>query len=408
MNLIKWLSIVLSISIGANLWFLYNGYHKKHLLLATQKMNVSGYDALAANREATLDDHIDSWSPYSSSTQIQLQPSTDVYNDERTSNPSSRASSNAQPYRSQEEHFNWLKSLAKTKEFQQLEFEVSSYLRLYPQDVNAMLLEAEAYYHNKPLNVALVHYYQLLSQALSPEQQNEIEKLIAVNTTRVIQQFSGDGAWNLLAQFLEPLVQIAPRDRQYLMGLAKAYGMQSQLTLMEDVLANFPSDDPRSIRLRDAINVRLNTNNDGADVLAARQAIETPSPNNERRADVLLQQERGQFITNAQLHNTSAQLLVDTGASTTALSDAIFEQIDPDEVEFLGLFTVSTAGGKLEAPIYKVKKITLGSRSLFNTSVLILPKENLGHYDGLLGMNVLSQFDLNYDAASETMSMYKK
>jgi clan AA aspartic protease (TIGR02281 family) len=310
--------------------------------------------------------------------------------------------------RSQSTYLQWLKSMAEAQEFQQLEFEVSAYLRIYPQDTAAMLLEAQAYYHNKPLNVALVHYHALLTKPLTPKQHSDIEKLIAVNTTRVIQQISGDGAWNLLAQFLEPLVQVAPRNRQYLMALARAYGMQSQLTLMEDVLASFESTDIRAIRLRQNVNARLNQTSRTDEAVSLSDNIVDSALDNPRLADVLMQQERGQFVTRALIHNTPARLLVDTGASTTAISNETFNEIERRDVEFLGLFKVNTAGGLIEAPIYKVKQITIGHRIVTNTSVLILPSENLGQFDGLLGMNVLSQFDLSYDAASETMRMYKK
>jgi clan AA aspartic protease (TIGR02281 family) len=404
MKLVKSLSILLSISLGANFWFLYNAYQKAQL--AQLQDNTENYRPENALSSSAL----------SSNTLSSSALSTDSHAWTNTLAPNAQNAELGSPIqnsmgtteRSQPDYLAWLSSLAKAREFEQLEFEVGVYLRLYPQDVTALLLEAQAYYHNKPLNTALVHYHELLSKALTPEQQNEVEKLIAVNTTRIIQQFSGDGAWNLLAQFLEPLVQIAPANRQYLMGLARAYGMQSQLTLMEDTLANFPPNDARAIRLRNSINARLNQDNNDESVARAATDVGNEPVNNNRQADVVLQQVRGQFVTQAKLHNTSARFLVDTGASTTALSETVFNQIDVDKVEFLGLFTVSTAGGKIQAPIYKVEEITIGARRLQNTSVLILPSENLGRYDGLLGMNVLSQFDLSYDAATETMRLYKK
>lgn len=387
MKLIKYLGILLSISLGANFWFIYTGYlQNKPAENTVAEINTP---EIAANFHAWQD------------TPENKKNTNSHQQDSLTHN-------NTNNDRSQKDYLQWLVSLANAQEFQKLEFEVSAYLRIYPQDTEAMLLEAQAYYHNKPLNIALVHYHELLSQTLSVQQQSDIEKLIAVNTTRIIQQFSGDGAWNLLAQFLEPLVQIDPRNRQYLMALARAYGMQSQFTLMEDVLANFLPNDARSIRLRNNINARLNQANPNDTLANVTNDITDNTLGSERQADVILQQSRGQFITNVRLHNIRANLLVDTGASTTALSDKAFNEIDSNEVEFLGLFTVNTAGGAIEAPIYKVKRIIIGQRTVLNTSVLILPSENLGQHDGLLGMNVLSQFDLMYDATSETMRMYKK
>jgi clan AA aspartic protease (TIGR02281 family) len=390
MQLIKWLSVLLSISLGANFWFIYNWATHKDAL-------VTGINSL---ENSASDEPSHAWQQYS---QDSIRSAS-----QRNPKLTKSLATADERMRSQSTYLQWLKSMAEAQEFQQLEFEVSAYLRIYPQDTAAMLLEAQAYYHNKPLNVALVHYHALLTKPLTPKQHSDIEKLIAVNTTRVIQQISGDGAWNLLAQFLEPLVQVAPRNRQYLMALARAYGMQSQLTLMEDVLASFESTDIRAIRLRQNVNARLNQTSRTDEAVSLSDNIVDSALDNPRLADVLMQQERGQFVTRALIHNTPARLLVDTGASTTAISNETFNEIERRDVEFLGLFKVNTAGGLIEAPIYKVKQITIGHRIVTNTSVLILPSENLGQFDGLLGMNVLSQFDLSYDAASETMRMYKK
>lgn len=394
MQFIKILSIFLSISLGANLWFAWNWY--QHNVAASDLNNHS-----SSNNELSTQH---SWS----TTKAEDEPTLVKSDTAQTSRRQLMTHSNDKSIqRNQAAQLKRLELLAQQQEFEMLEFEVRAYLRLYPQDINAMLLEAQSYYHNKPLNIALIHYHQLLSQALSPLQVKDIEKLIAVNTTRVIQQFSGDGAWDLLAEFLEPLVQIAPLNRQYLMALARAYGMQSQFTLMEAVLANFPSDDLRASRLRENISARLNTSTqDEPSIEISKSTADTLI--GDRRADLLLKQEQGQFVTAARVHNTAVNFLIDTGASTTAISNVKFDSIDSGQTEFIGLFNVNTAGGTIEAPIYKVKHITVGQRTLVNTSVLILPSENLGRYDGLLGMNVLSQFDLVYDAGTRTMRMYKK
>jgi clan AA aspartic protease (TIGR02281 family) len=392
MKLIKSLSILLSISIGANLWFSWNWYKQSQLVI-TQNQEASD-ERISAVRH--------SW------TNTVNENTTSLETLANSNLPKKSLDLNVESgQENQAAHFKALVSLAKAQEYEKLEYETRNYLRLYPQDIEAMLLEAKSYYHNKPLNIALVHYHQLLSKPLSPQQHQDVEKLIAVNTTRVIQQFSGDGAWDLLAEFLEPLVQIAPLNRQYLMALARAYGMQSQLTLMEAVLANFPSNDVRSSRLRENIIARLNSSSTEESLGESPQNA-TDVLIGDRRADVLLKQEQGHFVTAAKLHNTSVNLLIDTGASTTAISDVKFNTINAEQLEFIGLFNVNTAGGSIEAPIYKVRNMTIGQRTLVNTSVLILPSENLGRYDGLLGMNVLSQFDLIYDAASRTMRMYKK
>jgi clan AA aspartic protease (TIGR02281 family) len=403
MKIIKWLSIFLSISLGANLWFVW---------YISQQPKPSETNELSPSPLLSTEKNIyrdtGNTSGLVKNTSQHQRTDTDTENALEVKRAETISADEIETIKANRSDFlNYLKGLAQEQAFITLEYEVADYLRQYPQDMQALLLEAQAYYHTKPLNIALVHYIELLSLPLSAKEREEVEKLVQINTTRVIQQFSGDGAWDLLAKFLEPLVQIDPLNRQYLMPLARAYGMQSQFSLMEDALAAYPSDDQRALRLRKNVQARLN-NEPSAPAPYDMPDMKDASPYDFREADVLLKQSRGHFVAQAHVHNTIANLLVDTGASTTALSDVKFSRIPVQHKEFLGLFNVNTAGGTIEAPIYKIKRFKLGKRVLANTSVLILPSENLSEYDGLLGMNVLSQFDLAFDANSNTMRMYRK
>jgi clan AA aspartic protease (TIGR02281 family) len=400
MKIIKWLSIVLSISLGANLWFLWYFYDSSNQPFSP--IQAMQHKALQDNTSQVAQDGNISENAV---RQLKNNKQPSISWDEQAVVIDESELTKIKAQRSS--FLAYLNNLAQKQQFVLLEYEVTDYLRLYPQDIEAVLLEAMAYYHTQPLNTALVHYIELLSLPLPIEDREEVEKLIMVNITRVIQQFSGDGAWDLLAEFLEPLVQVDPINRQYLMPLARAYGMQRQFSLMEDALAAFSPTDVRANRLRDNVMARLN-NEPSAQTPDDLPLLAELPQNRNREADVLVKQNRGRFVTQARVHNTPVNLLVDTGASTTALSDIKFSTIDKKHLEFLGLFNVNTAGGTIEAPIYKVSQFKIGQRTLRNTSVLVLPAENLSQYDGLLGMNVLSQFDLAYDAETETMRMYRK
>ncbi len=387
----KILAILLSVSLGANLYFawLWSNTHEQN------------GDTNQASIPSTNDTSITTNHTESDSLEEKVIQEKQVEFRELTAQEIDQLALNEQAY------LDYLQQLAKAKEFELLEYQASNFLRNYPTNTDAMMLEALAYYHTMPLNVALVHYKDLLSQPLSDEQSLQVKKILNVNTTRVIQQFTGDQAWDLLAVFLEPLVQVDPTNRQYLMALARAYGMQSQLSLMEAVLANFRSDDARASRLRDNILARLN-NNDSPASIPIEQSVSNINSDNTRIADLTLNQSRGQFIAKAKISDVNVDLLLDTGASTTAISNRKFVDIDERNTEFLGLFTVNTAGGTIQAPIYKITNVVLGDQTITSSSVLILPEENLGRFDGLLGMNILSQFDLAYDAGAQTMKLYRK
>ncbi len=384
MRIIKVLSVLLSISLGANMFLLWQWHKREHTNIAppnTQSIN-------------SLPSH--AWSQHEAKniTNEPFEHAQSQQSRQATPNPSNQNS-----------RFTVLENLAATQQYTQLEFEISAYLRDYPNDLNALLLEAETYLHTKPLSMAILHYKDLLNLPLSDAQIDEIEKLISVNTSRVIQQFSGDGAWDLLAEFLEPLLQVDPINRSYILALARAYGMQTQISLMDNVLAALPADDPRAQRLRENVMARLNLN-EKATIDDAY--IDNKGEVNARIPDLILHKNRGQFVAEAALAHVRASLLVDTGASTSAISERKFLRIRPRDKSFLGQFTVNTAGGSIQAPIYKIKTITVAGQTLKDMSVLVLPSAHLSRYDGLLGMNVLSQFDVVFDAKQETVNMFAK
>ncbi|MGB3727077.1 MAG: retropepsin-like aspartic protease [Glaciecola sp.] len=384
MRIIKILSVLLSISLGANMFLLWQWHHHGQTNIAlpnTKPINSFPSHAWSQRKlEGITTETVEQ-------THIQqtLQTTHNVTN--------------------QHTRFAILENLAATQQYTQLEFEISAYLRDFPNDLNALLLEAETYLHTKPLSMAILHYKDLLNLPLSDAQIADIEKLISVNTSRVIQQFSGDGAWDLLAEFLEPLLQVDPINRSYILALARAYGMQTQLNLMDNVLAALPTDDPRAQRLRENVMARLNRNNQAT---IDDAYIDNKSEVNARAPDLILHKDKGQFVAETVLANIRARLLVDTGASTSAISERKFLRIRPRDKSFLGQFTVNTAGGSIQAPIYKIKTFTVAGQTLKNMSVLVLPSAHLSRYDGLLGMNVLSQFDVEFDAEQATVKMFAK
>lgn len=188
------------------------------------------------------------------------------------------------------------------------------------------------------------------------------------------------------------------------MALATAYGMQQQTVLMENILASLPADDQRAQRLRDNIYGR----EQAPEPELASNTNNTPRDYSNRQRVVPLTERNGQYYTRVALSGVNALLLVDTGASTTAISAQIFAQIDSDDTAYLGNFNVQTAGGMISSPIYRIANFQIGSETLKNISVVVLPTENMRNFDGLLGINVIRSFNVEYDANIGTMRMFKK
>jgi aspartyl protease family protein len=99
--------------------------------------------------------------------------------------------------------------------------------------------------------------------------------------------------------------------------------------------------------------------------------------------------QNGHFVTKADINNRSVHVLVDTGASTVALSyeDADRVGLKPGSLKYD--VEVSTANGIVKAARVTLREVELGSVRVDNVSGMVLPR---GALQGtLLGMSFLSR-----------------
>lgn len=264
-------------------------------------------------------------------------------------------------------------------------------LRAAPESVPLLLLEADFIQATEPLSTAVAHLYAL--KELGIFDQTEQEKLKAradelVEST--ISALYNAGDWDVLAQFLEPLFQLNSTEQTLTLKLAEAYARQQKFTLMEDTLANLSPDNAgaRSIRLR----FLPDDNDDDSSTAEA----ETKAVANATR--VALTRYGDQYIASTEILNRPAALLLDTGASSTAISRELYLSLRRfNNLKVIGLFDVRTAGGTIRSPLVRIDSMTLGPYRLSNIGVFVLPENAMQHADGLLGMNVLKQFHFQVD-----------
>ncbi len=92
------------------------------------------------------------------------------------------------------------------------------------------------------------------------------------------------------------------------------------------------------------------------------------------------------------------RLVIDTGASLTTLTQRSFDRISGD-VRFteLGPQMFNTASGTTRGMVYRVDSVQIGDHRLTDVPVAVLDFNTPENVDGLLGMNVLSQFRFEVD-----------
>lgn len=121
-------------------------------------------------------------------------------------------------------------------------------------------------------------------------------------------------------------------------------------------------------------------------------------------------QKRGELMTvQATLNEkTTANFIVDTGASYTTISQATARQLDIDLEKDYPILHFQTANGVIQAPLVSVQSIEVGGLKLKDISVAVhdvFPDPTL---TGLLGLNFLSQFRVDIDSKNGLLNLERK
>lgn len=108
---------------------------------------------------------------------------------------------------------------------------------------------------------------------------------------------------------------------------------------------------------------------------------------------VLTQDSENQLLVAVTIDGSSGFFLIDTGASITTLSAKFAKQLGYIASP-LNAVGVMTANGISYATPEVVQSLIIGAENLDNQTVLV-SKADFGEIDGLLGMDVLAQFDVD-------------
>ena len=286
---------------------------------------------------------------------------------------------------------NTITTLLESGDYSQAQQHLQQALRQSPDNVALMMLEARLLKHTAPLSEVVLHYYSLLDKPLKAAQLRKVIRERDLLVEDAMDQLKRAGSWDAMAIFLEPLVQRDPLQEDYALWLATAYGEQARYSAMEGTLAALDYDDPRAQRIRRLY--RLSTPVSQPEVPVNQQ------PGVARRGEpVSLTRQGAHFIAPVQLNRQPARLLLDTGATRTAITQTTFNRLSQNTAtRFVGNFTINTAGGPADAALIELDQLSLGSYHMANVRVFVLPVAQLEEADGLLGMNVLGRFIFHLD-----------
>lgn len=114
----------------------------------------------------------------------------------------------------------------------------------------------------------------------------------------------------------------------------------------------------------------------------------TPLTNDPREILVPLLSSGSSFLIDTQINNKQARLLLDTGASITALSSQLIQDLQLERTS--SSINISTANGVKRVNLFKAKQLTLGALRIQNLIVAEIDLSS-NNFKGLLGTDVLNQ-----------------
>lgn len=289
-----------------------------------------------------------------------------------------------------------LRRLLKNGEYIELGRRLQDALRVLPNNIELLLMEAEFIAKTEPLSEAILNYYDLLERPLDEQSKKLITSRIDHLTHHAVDHLQHTQQWDLLAQLIEPLFQRQPQDKHYTLFLAEAYGRQRNYSLMESVLASLDKQDPQAIKVRDSAY----GNSKNTSTSKPYTFNNTATGKNTSRSDqsISLVRNGDQYLVDLFVEQTPVRMLIDTGASMTALSARTFDRLsDNYSSEFLGVFQVNTAGGQIQAPMVTFSNVRLGRYTFKDLTIVVIPSDPFDQAEGLLGMNILRAFDFSID-----------
>lgn len=296
---------------------------------------------------------------------------------------------------------NELRSLTENRNNSDFSELVESYLSIYYDDIDVLLLLAEFNQANGSyLEVVNVFLLAKTYAYSDPDQKNVLNRFDEF-VIDIDNSYTGQQDWwsliNLYAHISDSgLMTSSYRYRQSLAHLRsgdEAFAIEQFKELLDDPLVG-----------ESAAKVLGKLTPEAEDPIIVDHAPW------EGAETIALEKLGNQYAVNlTNNRQDSVKLLIDTGASMTAMSrnaynilNASGEAVEQDKRVF------RTAGGLVQGTVYSVPELSLGPYRLENTQIAVIDFDRGRSIDGLLGMNILGQFRFHIDQDTPQLLLMSK
>jgi len=279
---------------------------------------------------------------------------------------------------------------------------IDSYLSNYYDDVDVLLLLADFNLANGSYLEVVDVYLLAKTYAYSNADEDKVTNRFDRFVEETDSAYTGRKDWwfliNLYAHInASGLLTSTLQYRQALAHLRsgdEVFAIEQFNQLLDDSLVG------------ESAAIALNSLTDSAE----SPAIVASSPW-EGADSIALQKLGNQYAVNlGNNRQESVKLLLDTGASMTAMSRASFDalNISGDAVE-QERRVFRTANGLIQGMVYSIPELTLGPHLLENTQIAVIDFDDTDRgIDGLLGMNILGQFRFHIEQENSRLLLRRR
>lgn len=284
--------------------------------------------------------------------------------------------------------FSWdrLRELINHQEYTEAIEQLKQYLQTHPKDAQAWYWLASSYQSQGKLTLAVETWLIYLNYEVDSER---IHQTVA-NLKRLLQQLvqspvldENNPGW--LATQMNQLLDISVNDTQLHLMLA-----QLHLNKGDDYQAQYhalmAANDPLTQQQAEKILSQLN-----GDI--SDEPMELP-----------LTRFGEQFIVTVRIDNIPANLLLDTGASISGVTNRYTRKY-PSLVKNTKPIRLNTASGTRDSYLFTVDSLHMGDARFSQHMLAVLPMDEVTEFDGLLGIDILGKFDFVIDQNNSTLKL---
>ncbi len=274
---------------------------------------------------------------------------------------------------------------------------VENWLATFYDDIPMLLLLAR-YQEQQGMPEAAANTVLLARTYASPGDQLAVSGSLRQLTLRTDERLSDQQSWIELLGYYEYLVAIDFTTPEFELRRALLYRRLGEQARGNELLASLRAgDDGGDPQWAATLEQHLAE----ADTEIAPGADLSNAIPLERRGD-------GYIVEVTLNDRATLKLLVDTGASMTALTRESFRGLRRQNFGLLGTRLFNTANGYTRGDIYRTSALTLGEERLEGVNIAVLDLRTMDDIDGLLGMNVLRQFHFEIDQSVAAMQISRR